>query len=150
MKKNAVLITVLFALVVTLFSVSVVFWEFYKLNRQQYINHIFTKYSIITQIYRANQQTNSSQIMLEANLAIYKLRIEKNIDLLKTVVEKGKVLKREGFVSVNNSLMLNSQGLYTQKIITDLKATMIEFKKSIYFYIQTPVGAILMQDEELK
>jgi len=150
MKKNAVLITVLFALVVTLFSVSVVFWEFYKLNKQQYIDHIFTKYSIITQIYRANQQTNSSQILLEANLAIYKLRIEKNIDLLKTVVQKGKVLKREGFVSVNNSLMLNSKGLYTQKIISDLRATMIEFKKSIYFYIQTPVGAILMQDEELK
>jgi len=150
MKKNAVLITVLFALVVALMSVSVVFWEFYKLNKQQYINHIFTKYSIITQIYRANQQTHNSQIMLEANLAIYKLRIEKSLELSNVVLQKGKVLKRKGFISVNNSLMLDSKGLYTKKTISDLKATMIEYHKSIYFYIQTPVGSILMQDEELR
>jgi len=150
MKKNAVLITVLFALVVALFSVSVVFWEFYKLNRQQYIDHIFTKYSIITQIYRANQQTHSPQIMLEANLAVYKLRIEKNIDIAKNVLKDAKILKQKGFVSINNSLMMSKMGIYTQKTITDLKATMLEYKKSIYFYIQTPIGGILIQDEELK
>jgi len=150
MKKNAVLFTVLFALVVTLFSVSVVFWEFYKLNRQQYIDHIFTKYSTITQIYRANQQTHNSQILLEANLAIYKLHIEKDIATSKLILEQGKVLKREGFVSINNSLMLNKNGLYTQKVVTDLRATMVEYRKNIYFYIQTPVGSILIQDEELK
>ncbi len=150
MKKNAVLFTVLFALVVTLFSVSIVFWEFYKLNKQQYINHIFTKYSIITQIYRANQQTHSSQILLEANLAVYKLHIEKDTNDLKAVLAEGKVLKHKGFVSVNNSLMLNKQGLYTQKIVTDLRITMVEYHKHIYFYIQTPVGSILVGDEELK
>jgi two-component system OmpR family sensor kinase len=150
MKKNAVLFTVLFALVVTLFSVSVVFWEFYKLNRQQYIDHIFTKYSTITQIYRANQQRHNSQILLEANLAIYKLHIEKDIATSKLILEQGKVLKREGFVSINNSLMLNKNGLYTQKVVTDLRATMVEYRKNIYFYIQTPVGSILIQDEELK
>jgi len=150
MKKNAVLFTVLFALVVTLFSVSIVFWEFYKLNKQQYINHIFTKYSIITQIYRANQQTHSSQILLEANLAVYKLHIEKDTNDSESVLAKGKVLKRKGFVSVNNSLMLNKKGLYTQKTITDLKITMVEYHKHIYFYIQTPVGSILIGDEELK
>jgi len=150
MKKNAVLITVLFALVVALFSVSVVFWEFYKLNRQQYIDHIFTKYSTITQIYRANQQTHNSQILLEANLAVYKLHIEDNVDTSKKILKKGKVLKREGFVSVDNSLMLDRNGLYTKKIFTDLRATMIEYKKDIYFYIQTPVGSILIEDEDLK
>jgi two-component system OmpR family sensor kinase len=86
MQKHAVLITVLFALVVTLFSVSAVFWEFYKLNKQQYINHIFTKYSIITQIYCAHQQKQSSKIMLEANLAVYKLQIQKNKRESKNIV----------------------------------------------------------------
>ncbi len=50
MRQHAVLITVLFALVVTLMSVSVVFWEFYKPNKQQYIDPIFTKHALITQI----------------------------------------------------------------------------------------------------
>ena len=56
MRKHAVFLTVLFAMIVTLISVSVVFWEFYKLNKQQYINHIFTKYSVITQIYKNHTQ----------------------------------------------------------------------------------------------
>ena len=77
MKKHAVLITVLFALVVTLSSVSMIFWEFYKLNKQQYIDHIFTKYSVITQIYRDHKQRKNSEIMLEANLAVYKLQVTK-------------------------------------------------------------------------
>lgn len=150
MQRHAVFITVLFALVVTLVSVSMVFWEFYKLNKQQYIDHIFTKHSIITQIYRVHQQTKSSNIMLEANLAVYNLQIEKNSDSLERVLSDGKVLKREGFLSLDSSIMLNKQGLYTQNIVTDLRASMIQFQKSIYFYIQTPTGAILIEDEKLK
>ena len=86
MRKHAVLLTVLFALVVTLFSVSAVFWEFYKLNKQQYINNIFTKYSVITQIYREHEQRESSDIMLEANLAVYKFRMEKDTDEQKRIL----------------------------------------------------------------
>jgi len=150
MKKNAVLFTVLFALAVAVVSVSFVFWEFYKLNKQQYINHIFTKYSIITQIYRANQQMHGSEVMLEANLAVYKLHIEKDDKSKKIILDKSKVLKYQDFVSVNNSFMLDKNGLYTQKILSDLRISMMDYKYKIYFYIQTPIGAILMQDEELK
>ncbi|MEA3330313.1 MAG: ArsS family sensor histidine kinase [Campylobacterota bacterium] len=150
MQRHAVFITVLFALVVTLLSVSMVFWEFYKLNKQQYIDHIFTKHSIITQIYRVHQQTKSSQIMLEANLAVYNLQIEKNANSLERVLGDGKILKREGFLGLNSSIILNKQGLCTQNIVTDLRVTMIGFQKSIYFYIQTPIGAILIEDEKLK
>ena len=150
MKNHAVLITVLFAFTVTLVSVSAVFFEFYKLNKQQYINNIFTKFSIITQIYRAHQQSNSSQIMLEANLAIYKLQILKDTDSQKNVLDKGDILKQEGFKNVNESFMLNKKGLYTQTVISDLRATMIKYKKGIYFYIQTKNASILIQDEELK
>ena len=77
MKRHAVLITILFALTVSLASVSAIFWEFYKLNKQQYIDHIFTKYSVITQIYRNHQQKNHSEIMLDANLAVYKMHNKK-------------------------------------------------------------------------
>ena len=75
MRKHAVFLTVLSALGVTLISVSLVFWEFFKLNKQQYINHIFNKQAVITQIYRDNLQKKSSSVMLEANLAVYNFLI---------------------------------------------------------------------------
>jgi len=150
LKKHAVLITVLFALSVSLLSVSAVFWEFYKLNKEQYINHIFTKYSVITQIYRDHKQKNNSEIMLDANLAVYKMQIVKEDEEQRSVLQKGKILKREGFESVKQSLMLNEKGLYTKNIITKLRATMIEYHNTIYFYMQSQTSGIIIKDEELK
>ena len=150
MKKHAVLITVLFALSVSLISVSITFWEFYKLNKQQYIDHIFTKYSVITQIYRDHKQRRNSEIMLDANLAVYKMQIMKDTQVQKSVVKDGKILKREGFESVKSSLMFNDAGLYTKNIVTKLRATMIQYKKTIYFHMQTQNAEILIKDEDLK
>ncbi|MDD2904881.1 MAG: ArsS family sensor histidine kinase [Sulfurimonas sp.] len=150
MKKHAVLLTILFSFVVTVVSVSAVFWEFYKLNKEQYIAHIFTKYSVITQIYRAHSLSKSSDIMLEANLAVYKLLITKDPKLQKNVLESGTVLKREGFKNVDSSIMLNEQGMYTQNNISDLRVTMLERKRDIFFFMQTPSSSILIQDEELE
>ncbi|WP_193151259.1 ArsS family sensor histidine kinase [Sulfurimonas sediminis] len=149
-KRHAVLLTVLFVLVVSLASLSAIFWEFYKLNKEQYINHIFTKYSVITQIYREHQQRQSSEIMLEANLAVYNLEVTKDEKLKKKIFEKGKVLKREGFKSFKTSLLINDKGLYTKNIVTNLRATMIQYKRNIYFHIETPSGDILIRDNDLK
>ena len=136
MKKNAVLITVLFALSVSLISVSAIFWEFYKLNKQQYIDHIFTKYSVITQIYREHQQRQNSEIMLDANFAVYEMQIVKERADQREVMDKGKLLKREGFKSFNQR--------------TELRASMIEYKKTIYFHLQTQNAGILIKDEQLR
>jgi len=89
-KRHAVLLTVLFALTVSLLSLSAIFWEFYKLNKEQYINHIFTKYSVITQIYREHQQRQSSEIMLEANLAVYNLEMTKDKKAKQKIFNKRK------------------------------------------------------------
>ncbi|MEN8302671.1 MAG: ArsS family sensor histidine kinase [Campylobacterota bacterium] len=150
MRKHAVLITVLFALIVTLASVSAIFWEFYKLNKQQYIDHIFTKYSVITQIYRDHKQRKNSEIMLEANLAVYKLHTIKEKSQQNQILSAGKVLKREGFESINSAVMLSAKGLYTKNTVSKLNATMIMYINSIYFHIQTPDGSIMIKDEELK
>ena len=150
MKKHAVLLTVLFALVVTLSSVSVIFLEFYKLNRQQYTDHIFTKYSVITQIYRNHQQKKNSEIMLEANLAVYKLQIIKSKSEQARILRNGKELKREGFKSINSAVMLSQKGLYTKNTVSNLNAIMLNYKQKIYFHIQTPSGFIMIYDEELK
>ncbi|MCF6308934.1 MAG: ArsS family sensor histidine kinase [Sulfurimonas sp.] len=149
MRKNAVLITVLFTLVVTLLSVSVVFWEVFKLNKQRYINHIFAKQAIITQIYRQHQQRLTSHIMLEANLAVYNFVLEKNEARKNIIIKNAKILKKKNFRSVDSSLMLSQEGFYTQKIITDLTVTMLEFNKAIYFYIQSPSSSVLILDEKL-
>jgi len=150
MKKHAVLITVLFALIVSLVSVSAIFWEFYKLNKEQYINHIFTKYSVITQIYREHKQRRSPEIMLEANLAVYNLEVTKDKKVKDLILSQGKILKKEGFRSLNTSLMINEKGMFTQNTVTNLRATMIEYKKGIYFFIETPNGEILIKDDDLK
>ncbi len=151
MKKHAVLITVLFALSVSLVSLSAIFWEFYKLNREQYIDHIFTKYAVITQIYRDHQQRQNPEIMLDANLAIYKLQAIRDNKEQKRVLQKAKILKREGFHSVSSALSLSRDGLIRQNnIVTRLRATMLEYHKNIYFYMQTKNAAILIKDEDLR
>ncbi len=150
MKQHAVLITVLFALIVSLVSVSAIFWEFYKLNHEQYINHIFTKYTVITQIYREHQQRQSSEIMLEANLAVYNLEVIKDATKRHLILTKGKVLKRKGFKSFNTSLMISEKGMYTKNTVTNLRATMLQYKGAIYFHIETPNGDILIRDNDLK
>lgn len=148
MRKHAVLLTVLFALVVTLFSVSAVFWEFYKLDKQQYINQIFTKYSVITQIYKNHEQKENADIMFEANLAVYKFRLEADRNKQKTILEKGTILKQDGFK--DKILLLKKEHLLSEVKVKSLRTTMIEYKYSIYFYIQSPAGYVLIQDEELR
>jgi len=149
MKRHAVLITVLFALVVSIISVSIVFWEFYKLNKEQYINHIFSKHTTITQIYTQHQQKNTSDVMLEANLAVYKFTILNNLKI-EEIYKKGKLLKQKGSKTIDNHLMIDAKGFYTKKIVTNLRSSMFEYKKRIYFYIQTPKGSLLVQDDVLK
>ena len=150
MKHHAVLITVLFALIVSLVSVSAIFWEFYKLNHVQYINHIFTKYTVITQIYREHQQRQSSEIMLEANLAVYDLEVIKEKEAKQNILRQSEVLKREGFKSFNTSLMISEKGMYTKNTVSNLRATMLEYKRGIYFHIETPNGDILIKDNDLE
>jgi two-component system OmpR family sensor kinase len=150
MRKHAVFLTVLSALGVTLLSVSLVFWEFFKLNKQQYINHIFNKQAVITQIYRDNLQKKSSSVMLEANLAVYNFLIINEAKEEKEVLSKSKVLKSKEFKSVLEAIKLNKSGLYRQKTITDFKSSMLELNNKIYFYIQGPFRSILILDEELK
>jgi len=150
LKQHAVLITVLFALAVSQVSVSVIFWEFYKLNRQQYIDHIFTKYSVITQIYREHKQRQNSEILLDANLAVYKMELIRDKNIQKDVLSKGKVLKREGFKSIQSYLMVGNDGIQRKDKITNLRATMIDYKKTIYFFMQSPQEGIIVKDEDLK
>ncbi|MBC8238477.1 MAG: HAMP domain-containing histidine kinase [Helicobacteraceae bacterium] len=148
MRKHAVLLTVLFALIVTLTSVTAIFIEFYDLNKQQYINNIFTKDSVITQIYQDHELKDSSDIMLEANLAVYNFRIEKDRSAQKIILNKGDILKQKGFK--DETVMLKKTNLLSLEKIDSLRTTMLVYTHNIYFYIQSPKGYILILDEELR
>ncbi len=149
MTKHGVFLTVLFALVVSFLSVSVVFFKFFQLNKQQYIDHIFTKHAIIIQLYTEHLQDKSSKVMLDVNLAMYKLHLEHQ-KTIKEMHTNAKVLKKIGFKSIENELMFNANGYYTEKVINNMEVTMFELKKHIYFYIKTQEGSALIEDEELK
>jgi two-component system OmpR family sensor kinase len=88
--------------------------------------------------------------MLEANLAVYKIVIEKDENERKIILEKAKLLKQKNFKRVDEAIMLNQKGLFTHKIVRDVRISMIELHKVIYFYIESPIGSVLIQDEELK
>jgi len=46
--------------------------------------------------------------------------------------------------------MIKGGGFYTKKIIQDMKVAMIKYKREIYFYMETPAGAILIRDYKLQ
>lgn len=149
MKRHAVLLTVIAALVITVISVSYTFWEFYQLNRIQYINTIFTKYSVITRLFREHRQQRTPPAILEANLALYDLDLVKQEMEAAYIIEHATVLKGEGFQAVNEELFFNRDGLFTQKRVQDMRATMLQFRNEIFFHIESPEDGVLLRDNKL-
>jgi len=150
MRRHAVLLTILFALLVSIVSVSLVFWEFYKLNKKQYIEHMFSRYALITQIYREYELNPSSIATLEANLAVYNLELIDNITKIKHIVKAASLLKQETIKTYNESIFFRGGGFYTKRVIEDLKVSMLLLDHKVYFYIQTPAGTVLIQDNKLQ
>jgi len=95
-KNNAVLATVIFAMVVTVSSVSYTFYQLYETNRAKHIDNIFTKHSLISQIYHTYITKQISQPMFEANLALYELEEISNEAVYESIIRQGKVLKSDG------------------------------------------------------
>ncbi|NOQ30858.1 MAG: sensor histidine kinase [Helicobacteraceae bacterium] len=149
LKHRAVLLTVLFALSVSLFSISYTFYKFYESNNSSYVDSIFTRYSVITQILREHTQKSSPVAVLEANLALYKLSLIDNSDEVQIIIKLSKVLKREGFQAIEEALFQDKMGVYEQQIIHDMRASMLEYNKEIYFYIESSQSATLIKDETI-
>ncbi len=149
MRRHAVLLTVLFALTVTLLSVSYIFWEFYQLNHKRYVNNIFNKHSIITQLFHEYQQNRSSLAIFEANLAIYNMAVvsEKSSD---EILKKGKILKVDGEKKIDSTYFFSKDMVYKQNTTSNIKTTMLQYKRSIYFHINSDAGAIMIIDNTLK
>jgi len=144
------LLTILLSFAVTLASVTYIFWQFYKVNRQQYIDNIFTKYNVISQIYRSQDMHNSPDAVLEANLAVYGIDRVNDIVEINEVLDRAEILKRAGFQEFVRSVFFSSQSLIQSSHVKDLKVTMLESKRNIYFFIESDRGNFLLHDQQLQ
>ncbi|MBU0631488.1 HAMP domain-containing histidine kinase [bacterium] len=149
MRRHAVLLTVLFALSVTLFSVSYIFWEFYKLNHKRYVNNIFNKHSIITQLFHEYQQNRSSLAIFEANLAIYNMAVIPE-NLTSEILKQGKILKEDGEKKIDSTYFFSKDMIYKQNTTSHMETAMLQYKRAIYFYINSDNGKIMIIDNTLK
>ena len=150
MGRHAVLLTVLFAFAVTLFSVSYIFLEFYKLNREQYINNTFLKYTVISRIYREHMQKRTSTTMLEANLALYNLYAIAEPTAAREIAEDAKVLKSESFQAMSDESSFQMRPRFNAESVVEVRISMLQHKGFIYFLLQGPNTGVLLFDEKIK
>ena len=143
-KRNAVLLTVIFALSVTVTSVSYTFYQLYQTNRAKHIDNLFDKYSLISQIYNSFLLKQISVPILEANLAVYDLYIV-NDAVYKQVTRQALVLKEEG-KEVSQNITFDSP--YNNLIVAQVYARMLEYKGKIYFWVQSDHHSILLEDRK--
>lgn len=145
-KNNAVLATVMFALVVTITSVSYTFYQLYETNRAKHIDNIFTKHSLISQIYHTYIIKQISQPMFEANLALYNLDEITDKSDYQAIIRNGKVLKTDG----NSDEMMQMYSLtetpFDTHVMQQVVTSMIEYHGNIYFWVESARHSVLLED----
>ncbi len=147
-KNNAVLVTVTFALLVSVSSISYVFYELYQINRERHYHTIFAKHALISQIYHTHLQQQVSDPLFQANLALYNLDDITNEAEYEEITKNGKILQKsaneqeesEGFL-LKDSLPMSSA---TEPVIV----SMIEYRHKIYFWVESAKHPILLADNE--
>lgn len=146
-RRNAVLVTVLFALAVTVASVSYTFYQLYQTNRAKHIDNLFTKYSLISQIYNSFLLKQISLPILEANLAVYDLYAINDSSEYEQINEKATLLKKEGNEVFTNMAL---DVPYNDLTISQVHARMLEFDGKIYFLIQSTHHSMLLEDRKVR
>jgi len=150
-KNNAVLATVVFAMAVTVSSVSYTFYQLYENNRAKHIDNIFSKHSLISQIYHTYLVKQISQPIFEANLALYNLDEVLDHHAYEAIVRYGKVLKSDGNTAddLMQDFSLPSSSFDThvsQQVIT----SMIEYQGNIYFWVESARHSMLLEDRSIE
>lgn len=150
LKNNAVLVTVVFAFLVTVASVSSTFYQLYLTNRAKHIDSIFTKHSLISQIYHTYLIKQISQPMFEANLALYSLEEISDQRQYETIIRYGAILKTDGTsepaLQRLSPLELSFEAETIQPIIT----SMIEYRGNIYFWVESSRHSVLLEDQSVE
>ncbi len=145
-KRNAVLLTVLFAFAVTVASISYTFFQLYETNRTKHVDSLFGKYSLISQIYNSFLLKQISQPILEANLAVYDLYVI-SAEEYDDVMDDSQLLKEEGN-EVPQSISFDSP--YNDLIVTQVHVQMRQYRGKIYFWIQSNHHSMLLEDRKVQ
>lgn len=146
-KNNAVIATVIFALVVTVTSVSYTFYQLYETNRAKHIDNIFGKHALISQIYHTYLLKQISEPMLEANLALYDLDDISAKEEYEEIVRQGKVLKSDG---TTDREMSSFEFSNIQPTVRPIIISMIEYNDKIYFWAESSHHTILLEDHSIQ
>lgn len=146
LKRNGVFLTVLFALGVTLSSVSYTFYQLYQINRAKHNDNMFGKYALISQIYHTFLLKQISLPIFETNLAMYDLYpIEREVQYHE-ITKHGVILKQNGVSAIEMQPQISRKLPYQSLIINNIHASMLEYEGKIYFWIQSAHYPILLED----
>ncbi|MDP1785208.1 MAG: ArsS family sensor histidine kinase [Sulfuricurvum sp.] len=145
-QKNGVFLTVLFALSVTVASISYTFYQLYQTNRTKHIDSMFNKYSLISQIYHTFLLKQISFPIFETNLAMYDLYTIEHEAQYRQITENGVLLKENSVsaVEVNRHIALGAP--YQNLIVNHIHASMLQYHGKIYFWIQSAHYPVLLED----
>jgi two-component system OmpR family sensor kinase len=149
-KNNAVLATVAFALVVTVSSVSYTFYQLYQINRAKHIDNIFTKHSLISQIYHTYLIKQISQPMFEANLALYDLDEVVDQGEYEAIIRHGKILKSDGNTDEMMENFVLSAAPFETQVSQQVITSMIEYKDNLYFWVESSRHSVILEDTSIE
>ncbi len=150
LKNNAVLVTISFAFIVTLSSVSSTFYQLYLSNRAKHIDSIFTKHSLINQIYHTYLIKQISQPMFEANLALYSLEEISDPREYDAIIRYGAVLKTDGTSGSEAQNLSPLEFDFDTETVHPIVTSMIEYQGSIYFWVESSRHSVLLEDQSVE
>ena len=149
-RENGVFFTVLFAFLVTFVSVSYTFFQLYRLNEREYINAAFSRYTVISQIFREHLQKKTPSALFEANLAVYNIDTIHNPKDIELIIKRSRLLKKEGYKEYSTLLGYKKNIFFSRHNVTDVEVHMLEFDKKIYFHIMALNDNYMLEDRSLK
>lgn len=150
LKRNGVFFTVLFALSVSITSVSYTFYQLYQTNRTNHNDNMFGKYALISQIYHTFLLRQISFPIFETNLAMYDLYAIEHEAQYREITENAVLLKQNGVSAIEIRRHISPKTPYQNLIVNHIHASMLEYKGKIYFWIQSANYPVLLQDRSSK
>lgn len=150
MPRYSILITVIIALVVTLSTVSFTVWEFYKLNRHQYLSNIFTKNELIHQIYKDAVERKISEEIFKENLALYRLESMDDNPIKRDVINEGEKVQKEIFEDLNSYINREKRSFLISDMLQENFIEMIVYDEQVYFHLKTSAEDFLLRASDLE
>ncbi len=137
-------------MIVTLSTVSYTVWEFYKLNRQQYLSNIFSKNELIRQIYNDALERKNSSVILEANLELYQLYSIHDINLREKIFADAERVLKETFETPRELEERSKKIQLFPALLRESSIEMMIYNETIYFHLNTLDTSLLLEARGLE